>query len=152
MLAIEWEPVARLRADGIEDLIFAHWRETAIHQDEVPLDPDWQRIEQLERMGVFKAIGARRNGALVGYSLFSIAPHLHFKSTLHATNTAVYVRPDRRLFTAVALVRRTEELLTALGVRKTIYLCPVLRGKKLGALIERLGYKHTEDFYCKLTG
>lgn len=152
MLAIEWESVARLRADGIEDLLFAHWRETSIDHDEVPLAPDWPRIEQLERSGVFKAIGLRIDGSLEGYSLFTVAPHLHFRYTLHATNSAVYVRPRSRGVAAVALLRRSEDLLDALGVRKRIYLAPVLRGKKLGALIERLGYKHTEDFYCKLTG
>ncbi len=152
MLAIEWESVTRLRADGIEDLLFDHWRETCTDHEEVPLDPDWPRIEALEQMGVFKAVALRSDGALNGYSLFSIAPHIHFKSTLHATNTAVYIKPEGRLFGAIALLRRTEELLDALGVKKRIYLCPVLRGKKLGALVERLGYKHAEDFYCKLTG
>jgi GNAT superfamily N-acetyltransferase len=152
MLAVKWESVARLRADGIEDMLHAHWRETSLDHDAVPLAPDWRRMEQLEEMGLLRVASLRRGGELIGYSLFSICTHLQFALTLHATNMAVYVKPRHRGLAGARLLVRCEELLDDLGIRKRIYLTPVLRGKKLGALIARLGYTHTEDFYSKLTG
>lgn len=150
MLAVEWEPVSRLLDDGAEDLIYRHWRETSIDHEDVPLDPDWSRVFSLERAGNLRVAALRRRGALIGYAVFTSAPHFHFRSSVYATCNAIYVLPEHRGYAAGRLLLRTEALLRDLGVAKVVHQAPVLRGKKMGALLARLGYKHTEDFYCKL--
>lgn len=152
MLRVEWEPISRLLDDGLEDKLYRHWREASIDHDDVPLDPDWSRMLSLEREGYFKAAALRRDGALIGYSAFSVHPHLHFRSTLHATNSVVFVEPRFRGYAGGRLLIETERMLALLGVRKIIYGSPVGGGKKLGAVLLRLGYAHTEDFFCKLVG
>lgn len=150
MLLVEWERVSRLRDDGAEDLLLQHWRETALHHEDVPLDPDWSRVFCLEREGWLKVASLRRYGELIGYAVFTIARHLHFRSSVYATCNALYVLPEHRGYAGGKLVVETERMLRALDVTKVVHQAPVSRGKKLGALLERLGYKHTEDFYCKL--
>lgn len=152
MLAIDWEPIPRLVADGAEDLIHKHWLETSINRDEVPLAPDWRRVFLLEKQGVFKGIGLRRNGALIGYAVFAVEQHIHFRSTCYATCNVLYVLPKFRGYAGGRLLRRSEELLADLGVRKIIHSVPLASNEKLGALLQRLGYSHTEAFYCKLVG
>ena len=152
MLAVAWEPISDLLASGLEPLLHAHWLETSIDHEEAPLAVDWSRFLSLERDGYFKAAGLRRDGGLIGYAAFTVAPHACFRFTSYATCNAIYVGAADRGYAGGQLVMQTEIMLRLLGVKKVIHSVPLGKGAKLGELLGRLGYKHTEDFYCKLVG
>lgn len=152
MLTVSLEPISSLLSHGLELILHAHWRETSIDQEAIPLAVDWSRLFSLEHDGYFRVFGLRRNGELIGYAAFVVAPHSCFRNTLHANCNGIYVKPEHRGYAGGRLLQGTEEILAGLGVAKIIHQVPVARGKKLSALLGRLGYAHTEDFFCKLVG
>ena len=124
MLRVEWEPLTRLLDSGLEDMAHDHWLEAAIDQTTIPLALDWSRMFSMERDGVFKAASLRRHGELIGYSGYTIAPHIHHRLTRYATNSAIYVKPERRGFAGGKLALACESLLRVAGAQKVVYAVP----------------------------
>ncbi len=161
-MKIAFDELRVLIGDGIEDLLQAHWSEVALDQDRVPLAVDWDSYFTLERQGMLKVISVRDpDGALVGYSWFFYRPHLHYKTTLHATNDIIYLDPALRGGGHGArLVRESEAMLKALApdrVLKVMYhvKLDVLLGHKdssatVGTLLAHLGYAHAENCYSRV--
>lgn len=147
-----WEvrktPLVHLVEDGLEALMHAHWKECSIHQDEVPLDPDWVMGSTMENCGILHCFGLYREGELIGYSIFEVSSHLHFKSTRYAYNSGIYVMPKHRGFAGPVLAARSEELLKAMGCKKIVYMVP--RGSALTAVLTKLGFESTEVYFTKL--
>jgi len=95
MLKIQIETLADER-DECEDLIAEHWREIAVWQD-IPLDPEWPMYEALEKsQRLFIYTVRTDNGKLVGYAVFLLRNHLHYKKHIWALNDIVFVHPDYR--------------------------------------------------------
>ena len=95
MLKLAIETLADVR-DECDDLIAAHWREIAVWQD-IPLDPDWSAYENLERIGMLSIYTVRtEEGKLVGYAVFIMRKHIHYKGHSWAANDIVFVHPDYR--------------------------------------------------------
>jgi len=154
---LNWEPILPLLEEGLADMLLNHWVEVALDKTTIPLDPDWERVYALEQEGKFYAAVLRREGKMVGYNAFAVYPHVHYKSTLHAFNDVVYVDPAERGFAGVKLIRGVEPMLHALGVKKVIYHTKlhVHVGRAdgvVGDLLDRLGYRHFENLYCKAIG
>jgi GNAT superfamily N-acetyltransferase len=157
-LAVAIEPLQRLLDDGLADLAALHFLEC--ETDAPPYAPDWARCLEMERLGLFVAISLRRDGRLIGYSLFVLAGTLHTRSTVEAFNDAVYVDPaERKGPTGVVLLRRTERLLAARGARRLIYRTKLHGGlgardksATVGRLLERLGYSPAEVVHVKWSG
>lgn len=155
-LVIGWEKVGRARADGLDDLLAAHWAEVALDQDRYPLAPDWPRYHALERQGVLRSVSARRKGRLVGYNVFFVQPPIHYSTSVWALNDVLFLHPDHRAgLLGYRLVRAAEELLKGIGVARVIYHTKlhVMLGSKrerpLGDLMKRLGYSQAEEVWGK---
>ena len=147
---VEEARLVHLVEDGLEPLMHAHWKECSIDQDEVPLDPDWVMASAMENCDILHCFGLYRKAKLVGYSVFEVSTHLHFKSTKFAYNSGIYVVPEHRGFAGVVLAARTEELLKRMGVKKIVYSVPP--GSAMGAVLGKLGFGLSESYYTKLTG
>jgi GNAT superfamily N-acetyltransferase len=95
MLKIQVEKLADVK-DECGDLIAAHWREIAVWQD-IPLDPEWVTYETLEKAGMLVIYTVRTdNNKLVGYAVFIMRKHLHYRGHSWALNDIVFVHPDYR--------------------------------------------------------
>ena len=95
MLKIQVETLADVK-DECGDLIVAHWREIAVWQD-IPLDPEWTTYEHLEKAGMLVIYTVRTvNEKLVGYAVFAMRKHIHYKNHSWAHNDIVFVHPDYR--------------------------------------------------------
>lgn len=155
-LAFGWEPIARARADGLDDMIALDWEELEHHKDTSPFDPNWPTYLRLERDGVYRLAVLRKNGVMVGYNGFFIQPPLHSRSTLWAVNDLVYVDPDHRGLAGVKMLRQTEHMLRELGVRIVMYASKPhdLSGKRgrdsVGQLFEKLGYEPFDQSWTKV--
>mgnify|MGYP003345974306 FL=1 len=68
--------------EDIKELIKLHYEEIAVNKDVIPLDPDWDNYKNLCDKNILMIITARDEGRLVGYSIFFITNHLHYKSTV----------------------------------------------------------------------
>jgi GNAT superfamily N-acetyltransferase len=79
-----------------DELIAAHWREIAVWQD-IPLDPDWVAYDSLSKAGMLAIYTVRtEEEKLVGYAVFVLRKHTHYKGHSWAMNDIVFVHPDYR--------------------------------------------------------
>ena len=77
-------------------LLPGHYRELALNQDQVPLDPQYAMYIERERQGGLLFVTLRDAGELVGYYIGFIAPGLHYRTCLTCTTDIFYLRPDKR--------------------------------------------------------
>lgn len=132
-------------------LIQLHWKEIANWKGEVPLEPRWEEIHALERDGRIVLLTLRENGELIGYSMFVLNIHLHYRSLTVATNDVLFVRPDKRKSRlGLRLIKESEKYVKEIGANKiTWHMKPF---KSFGDILEKLGYTHEELIYGKYLG
>ena len=128
-----------------------HWEEVAINRDQIKLDPDLDQYRELERTGALHVVVARERGAIVGYHISIVRPHLHYRRSLSAFTDVYFLRKSHRHgMTGVRLIKAAEETLRARGVQK------MFTGTKLtldmGPIFQRLGWTPTETLYTKMIG
>src|SRR6266576_7312864 len=75
-----WERFNQL-AHELPPLFHEHWKELALNQDTVKLDPNWDQFNALDVQGILRILTVRMEGRLVGYVFLLFGPHLHYKST-----------------------------------------------------------------------
>ena len=130
-------------------LCVRHWEEIALNKGAIALDPDWERYAVLDSMQAIVLATARAEGDLVGYQIFLVSPHLHYRSSLTALSDVVYLAPEHRFGMAgIRLMRCAEAELRRRGVQR------VVQNVKLhtdwGRVLERMGYAPIERLYSKL--
>jgi GNAT superfamily N-acetyltransferase len=147
-LVFQPEKLADVKAEAMA-LIERHWREVALDQDTVPLDPDWQMYDKLEAAGVLHIITARtQGGKLVGYSAYLVTGNLHYRSLRVAETDIFYLDPSvRKGFAGLKLIRTAEHYLASVGVNKVV--SKVKLHVDVGPVFERMGYRPIERVYAK---
>lgn len=89
------EPWAKFIADA-EPILYEHWDELAIHKD-IDLDPDYYLYAEMERLGWLVIYTVRHPlDGLVGYALYVVRPHLHYRKHLWASNDIILIRSSHR--------------------------------------------------------
>jgi GNAT superfamily N-acetyltransferase len=83
--------------DEIKPLLVEHWAELALYSD-IPLDPDYTAYEALDRAGAIVIYTVRAHGELVGYAVYFIRKHLHYRQHTWGINDIVLVRDRYRDF------------------------------------------------------
>jgi GNAT superfamily N-acetyltransferase len=136
--------------DELKPLLERHWREIALYQDEVVFDPDYDRYADLDEKGVMHAFFARVDGNIVGYAVYFVMPHLHYRRDKWAVCDIVWIAPEhRRQATGAGLFSFVEESLRASGATAMH-----TNGKEdhpaLGFLLEHLGHGRVQFGYSKL--
>jgi GNAT superfamily N-acetyltransferase len=148
MITFQQERLNDVRAE-ITPLLDKHYKEIALHQDAIPLAPDWARYASLEELGVLAIYTAREDGRLIGYSVFFVTPHIHYETTLVASNDLLFVDPEYRGgSTGLKLIRFSEQALKERGVKKVTWHCKFSNG--LQHLLNRLGYADEEVIVGKI--
>src|SRR4051812_31398113 len=100
-------------------LLPEHYKELALNQDKVPLDPQYSVYIERERQGGLLFVTLRDAGELVGYFIGFIAPGLHYKTCLTCTMDIFYIRKDKRVGSGgVRLFRFVETQLRQRGVQR----------------------------------
>lgn len=95
MITAQRESLAE-RLTEIQALLPLHYRELALNQDKVPLDPQYDIYLAREKMGELMFITVREDGDMIGYFIGFVAPGLHYKTCLTLTMDILYIHPDRR--------------------------------------------------------
>lgn len=153
-LTLKLEPIDALRADGLEDLLTAHFDE--VEDLPAPMAPDWPRYYALERAGVLKVLALRQAEKLIGYSVWFVAPTLHHRSTTWAVCDILYVDPRARGRAGLALIRGAVPVLEGLGARVITYAVKPRKADlddkqardRVGHLLHRLGYSLAEESWA----
>jgi hypothetical protein len=87
---------------------------------------------------------------LIGYIVFTIQPHLHYKTCKTAFEDVYYIKKEyRRGRTGIKLFQYAEKVLKEIcGVNRIIMHTKVHMDNS--RLFEYLGYKNTDKLYTKL--
>lgn len=97
MLQLGVENIDSVRSE-IQTLLEMHWREIAVWQD-IPLAPNWEMYYILEKSGnlvVYTVRDDNNSNKLVGYAVFFLRGHIHYKDHIWGLNDIVWVHPDYR--------------------------------------------------------
>ncbi len=139
------------RLEEMKPLFPLHWKELALDQEKVPLDPCYEKYLARDAAGEVCFVALRDSGELIGYFVGFVMPGLHYKTCLTCIMDIFYVRPDKRKGMAgIRLFKTVEKELRRRGVKRWVV------GSKLHAdasiLFERLNFCPIETYYSKWLG
>ena len=126
----------------------AHYDELCVTKD-FPLEPDYEAYTNLINGGMLRSITCRCDGELIGYILFIIQPHLHYKSCKTAFEDIYFVKKEyRKGRVGIKLFQFAEKALRFIGVNRIIIHTKIHLDNS--RLLEYLDYKHTDKLFTKL--
>lgn len=133
--------------DEMLPLIQIHYREIASFQD-IELCPDFQLYEAAEKMDAIRiyTVRSETEGELVGYAIFFIRHHPHYKNSLQATQDLLFIHPDHR-GPGMKFVSYCDEQLKNDHVDVVYHL--VTTRFDFSPILKRLGYEKNETIYAK---
>lgn len=139
------------RLEELKPMFPEHWKELALDQDKVPLDPQFDIYLERDRRGEVLFIAARESGELVGYFVGFVAPGLHYRTCLTLTMDIFWIHPSHRKRGAgVRLFKVVEAEAIRRGVKRMFV------GSKLHQdaswLFEKLGYLECERYFSVWLG
>lgn len=138
--------------DDIQPLLKEHWRELALHQDSIPLDPDYEVYKTLDRIGSLYIAAARLRGEdrrLVGYAIYFVRSHHHYKGAKWAISDIVLVdREHRSVGLGNQLFDVVETDLRSMGV-DVMHTMTKVDHPQLGRLLQARSHVATELSFSK---
>lgn len=149
MSTLVYEDVDGLKfIDELEMIFPEHYEELCVTK-EFPLEPDYDAYRRLATAGMLRTITCRCDGELIGYIVFTVSPHLHYKSCKTAFEDIYYVKKEfRKGRIGIRLFKYAEDVLKQFGVKRIVMHTKIhLDNSKL---FEYLGYKHTDKLYTKM--
>lgn len=134
--------------EELKEIIPAHYDELCVTKD-FPLAPDYEAYGRLYVADMLRCTTARDDDGLIGYAIFIVQPHLHYKTCKTAFEDIYFLRKEHRLGrTGIRLFQFAEEALRAEGVDRIIMHTKIHMDNS--RLFEYLGYKHTDKLYTKI--
>jgi GNAT superfamily N-acetyltransferase len=134
--------------EELKEVIPLHYDELCVTKD-FPLLPDYEAYGRLYMAGLLTCVTARDASGLIGYAIFIVQPHLHYRSCKTAFEDIYFLRKEHRLGrTGIRLFQFAEEALRADGVNRIIMHTKIHMDNS--RLFEYLGYKHTDKLYTKI--
>lgn len=134
--------------DGLKLLFPTHYEELCVTKD-FPLDPDYEAYKRLGDARMLRCITLRADGELIGYIIFIIQPHLHYRSCKTAFEDLYYVKKEyRRGRVGIRLFQYAESVLKGIGVNRVILHTKIHMDNS--RLFEYLEYKLTDKLFTKL--
>ena len=134
--------------EELKEIIPAHYDELCVTKD-FPLAPDYEAYGRLYMADMLRCITVREDGALIGYALFIVNPHLHYKTCRTAFEDIYFLKKEyRKGRTGIRLFQFAEEELRKDGVDRMIVHTKIHLDNS--RLFEYLGYKHTDKLYTKI--
>ena len=136
-------------APTLQALYKLHWEEVANYKDKVFLEVDFELINSLDDKGRLISIVAEEDGDIIGYAMFIISTHLHYKSLVTAANDVLFLREDKRKSgVGLKLINESLRIVKEKGATKvTFHIKP---NHDFSPLLKRMGFLHEELIYGKL--
>ena len=149
MKTIVYEDVNGLDFINEFEAIFPlHYEELCVTK-EYPWEPNYDVYRFYGENNMLRTITCRVDGELVGYIIFLISPHLHYKSCITATEDIYYVKKEyRKGRIGITLFKYAEKVLKERGVQRIVTHTKV--HLDVGRLFEYLGFKQTDKVYSKM--
>ena len=133
-------------ADDAIQLFKDHYDEIAERTDVIDLDPNIEQYNFMFNKNMLEIHTARDDGKLVGYSIWFVVNHIHYKKSLTATSDVLYISPNYRkgMFGYKFIKWTTDEIKKRKPQRILFHVKPFL---DYGHLLERLGGHFFEKSY-----
>lgn len=134
--------------EEIKPLLLDHYKEVAMYQDSIELNPDYDKYLSMDEAGLLHVVTARDDSRLVGYFISFVLPHIHYKDHKYAANDILFLDKEYRNAKAgVGLFSYAEDRLKEEGVSvMTIHMKTAL---PFDSICEGLGYDYAERIYTK---
>lgn len=135
----------------IQPLLVEHWQELALYQDDIPLDPDYEIYSAMDKAGALALYTVRHghNKRLVGYAIYFLRKHHHYKNHKWAVSDVVLVEKEHRnMGLGNGLFAFVEADLKASGVDVMVTMTKVAH-PELAFLLESRGHGKAEVNYSK---
>ena len=137
--------------EEIKVLLPYHYKELALNQEHVPLDPQYNVYLEREEKGELLFTVLREDGQMVGYFIGFIAPGLHYQTCLTCTMDIFYIQQDKRgKGGAIVLFTEVERELRRRGVQR--WFMGSKLHKDASFLFEKIGATPVETYYSKWLG
>jgi GNAT superfamily N-acetyltransferase len=137
--------------DELKPLLELHFSEIAVDQDEIKLNPDYEKYTEMCDAGYIHVVTVRTvdSNKLVGYFITMLAVNMHYKDWLMGHNDVVFIKEEYRGHGAFSkLLDFVEGELRNLGVKKLTISCKVFYD--FTSVLERHGYIFIEKMSQKL--
>ena len=133
-----------------EKLFPLHYEELCVTK-EFPLDPDIEAYRALANAKMLRCITCRADGELIGYIVFTISRHMHYRTCITAFEDLYFVRKDyRKGRVGIKLFQYAEKVLRQFGINRIVMHTKVHLDNS--RLFEYLGYKWTDKVFTKILG
>lgn len=120
-------------------LLAEHYDELAKNKRVMKLEPARELYAALESAGLLFGLGVFDGDLMVGYSVCTIGPHMHYRSLTYCTNDVLFLRKKYRAGRlGLQLIRRTEALAKERGAQ--LMLWHAKPDTALDAMLPRLEY------------
>lgn len=132
----------------LEEIFPAHYEELCVTKD-FPMAPDYKQYWNMANLGWLVCINCMDGDSLIGYIIFIIQPHLHYRTCITAFEDIYYLKPEyRKGRIGIKMFKYAEEVLKEIGVHRIIMHTKIHLDNS--RLFEYLGYKHTDKLYTKI--
>lgn len=144
MITFNKEPLSGF-LDEAKPLFETHWAEIS-HYKDIRLNPDYESYLSSEEN--LRCFTSRKDGLLIGYSIYFVRPNLHYKDSLQAVQDVLFILPEyRHGRIGITLIKFCDEDLKREGVQVVYH--HVKAAHNFGPMLERLGYEMIEYIYAK---
>jgi len=131
-----------------EQLFPEHYEELCVTKD-YPYEPDYDAYKNLANSGMLRCITCRSDEKLIGYIIFIITPHMHYKSCKTAFEDIYFVSKEyRKGRVGIKLFQYAEQVLKDRGVNRIVMHTKIHLDNS--RLFEYLGYKLTDKVFTKM--
>lgn len=126
-----------------------HWEEVALHQNVRPLNIDYGMYLRLEAQNKLACIGIYDEQKFIGYAIFTITAHHHYKQDKMASNIALFIDPTSRFGRKPFddLEKFCEDYFKKLGLQVINY--HVKPTRDFSPLLKKKGYEIEDTIYSK---
>jgi hypothetical protein len=137
-------------ADEAMQLFKNHYDEIAERTDVIELDPNMEQYDVLFKKDMLEIHTIRDDGKLIGYSLWFITNHIHYKKSITASSDVLYISPNyRKGMLGYKFIKWTTEEIKKRNPQRIIFhVKPFL---DYGRLLERIGGNFFEKIYSIVT-
>jgi len=134
--------------DALKEIIKDHYEELSVTKT-YPLDPDWDAYKQILDVARLKFVTCKEDGKLIGYIIYFVMPHLHYKTCLTAFEDIYFLKKEyRKGRVGIRMFQFAEKLLKEQGINRIIYNTKVHSDNS--SLFEYLGYSFMDKVFTKL--
>ncbi len=135
-----------------EILVKEHWPEVG-HYSDIPIDPEWSKYRLLEENNMLRCFVIRtplneefKESMLIGYAIFMVDKHLHYRNTIVASQDMLFVKKSYRGI-GHKFLEWCDEVLKEEGVTTvTHHAKPWFN---YGKLFEKMGYEKAETIWAR---